>query len=86
MLYFVKLLFLLSKVTNLEGSFGGGGGVLLQVSGQLQPDIVPGENEAFTSFTPFKETSPNAKNACGLSQTLHSPLCLFIFRLGTKFN
>lgn len=77
--------FFLSKVARLKGSAER---ALLQVSCLLEPDIILGKIEAFSSFTPFKESSLNSKNACGVHQTLHFPVfvCLFLHWAQSTIN
>lgn len=83
MLHFVK--FLLSKVTKLKvSSRSWGEGAITGWLPVKQPASFLGESEAFTSFTPFKETSLNSKNAYGIYQTLDFPPCLFIFTFRCK--
>lgn len=85
-LYLVKLLFLLSKVTEIEGYFGVGGGSYYRSAACYNWILFWEESETSTSFTPFKETSLSSKNAQAIYQTLCFSLYVFIFTLGTKCN
>lgn len=86
MLYLAKLLFLLSKVTEIEGHFVVGGGSLYRSAACYNLILFWEENEASTSFTPFRKTSLSSKNAQAIYQTLCFSLYVFIFTLGTKYN
>ena len=79
MLYLVKLLFLLSKVTEIEGYFGVGGGSLYRSAACYNLRLFWEESEASTSFTPFRKTSLSSKNAQAIYQTLLFLVCVYFY-------
>ena len=79
MLYLVKLLFLLSKVTEIEGYFGVGGGSLYRSAACYNLRLFWEESEVSTSFTPFRKTSLSSKNAQAIYQTLLFLVCVYFY-------
>ena len=79
MLYLVKLLFLFSKVTEIEGYFGVGGGSYYRSAACYNLILFWEESESPTSFTPFKETSLSSKKAQVTDQTLHFLVCVYFY-------